>query len=340
MNSLRFRLANIAFNVLKVAKHWKTDEEVYSVSKWQRYLDNAKKRPKVHPTVVPDESLQEAKNLKKKMQSEGKSWEEWQDAVEKKFSPEELKRKNVYETFGVNEKWNAIEKSNWKPQNKQEHEMFSSALKQKKTFEEQMAKDLEKYGDSTSAKRRVRQNHHRRGLAAINKRGGFVYGNKEYSKHAVVFGNGDISADQASDMYKKFFGDAFLSKNGEKVQEDEEQFMNQLHQFHKERAGNRRVRSNEQLKQEFIRNMKPDGYKTIKDFNDAKNRVMQMNASDFMKMVHSVFSDDDDEATEAWSMPRTTKDPYTKLTGKAINTPKLPKYPQVAPKQDLSDFDY
>ena len=109
MNKLNLRLANIAFKVFMVAKRWKTDEEIYSVSKWKRYLDNAKKRPKVHPTVVPDESLQEARKLKNKMERDGATWEQWQNAVEKKFSPKELKRKNVYKTFNVNEKWDAKE---------------------------------------------------------------------------------------------------------------------------------------------------------------------------------------------------------------------------------------
>lgn len=320
MSSLKLRLANIAFNVLKVAKHWKTDEEVYSVSKWQRYLDNAKERPKVHPTVVPDESLQKAKALKKKMQSEGKRWEEWQDAIEEEFSPKELKRKNVYETFGVNDKWDMIEKDSWKPSSEQESENFATALEEAKLYEEQMAKDIEKMGDSPSTKRRIRQNHHRRGFVAIKKRDGFVYGNTERGKHSVRFGNGEIYAKDAKKLYDNTFNGAFLDKNGEKVQEDEDQFMNQLLQFHKERGGERRTRTNEQLKQEFLKKMKPDGYKTIKDFNEAKERVQQMSPSDFMKMVHSVFSDDEDDVNTNWSMPRTTKDPYTKLTGNPIKT--------------------
>ena len=340
MGNLKLRLANIAFNVLKVAKHWKTDEEVYSVSKWQRYLDNAKKRPKVHPTVVPDESLQKAKALKKKMQSEGKDWQEWQNAIEKEFSPKELKRKNVYETFGVNDKWDAIEKVKWKPKNKQESESFAAALKERKSYEELMKKDIEKMGDSPSTRRRIRQNHHRRGYTAIKKRGGYVYGGMERDKRNYYFGAGDISAKDAKKLYDNTFGNAFLSKNGEKVQEDEHQFMNQLLQFHKERGGERRIRTNEQLKQEFLKKMKPDGYKTIKDFNEAKKRVQQMNPSDFMKMVHSIFDDDDENADTGWAIPRTTKDPYTKLTGNSIKTTKTAPSKKTAPKQDLSDFDY
>ena len=75
-NHLKLRLANIAFNVLKIAKHWKTQDEVYTVQQWQKYCDKLQKRPKFTPIVVPAKVKERAERLRDKLVEEGKSMEE------------------------------------------------------------------------------------------------------------------------------------------------------------------------------------------------------------------------------------------------------------------------
>lgn len=269
MNKINLRLAKIAFNVLRAEevakKHWKTDEEVYSVSKWQRYLDKAKKRPKVHPTVVPDKKWGEAKKLKQKMQEEGATWEEWQDAVEKKFSPKKLKRENVYKTFGVDKKWDGIEK--------RKNEESKSKRNQTK---------------QTKRKNRAEE------VAELDKANLFVYRDKKFAKCKTRFsGNGaeifdkiiKPVVDDEEDRIKKP-----LSKH------DQDILKNQLLQFHKDKPKvNRRWRTNEQLKQKFLREMNPNAYANIDAFNEAKKRIQMMNSNEFMAMVHSIWQDDEEE---------------------------------------------
>ena len=275
MNKINLRLAKISFNVLRAEevaqKHWKTDEEIYSVSKWQRYLDNAKKRPKVHPTVVPDKKLNEAENLKKKMMEKGATWEEWQDAVEKKFSPKKLKRENVYETFGVGKKWDAIEK-----QKKEEKQLKRNQTKQ------------------TKRKNRAQE------VAELKEANLFVYRDKKFIKHKTRFSG------KGAEIFDKIIKPVINENRKEDEEEDrikkplskydQDILKNQLLQFHKDKPNvNRRWRTNDQLKQKFLREMNPNAYANIDAFNEAKKRIQNMNSNEFMAMVHSIWADDEEE---------------------------------------------
>lgn len=273
MNKLNMRLAKIAFNVLRAEevakKHWKTDEEVYSVSKWQRYLDKAKKRPKVHPTVVPDKKWGEAKKLKEKMQEEGATWEEWQDAVEKKFSPKKLKRENVYKTFGVDKKWDGIEKNK-----KQEAE-------KKQKSEESREKRNER--------KREKRKEHREEYSKHHNGKTFSFGGETYDKVDTFFDDQDVEEE---------FNEIFHVKVGTKkpkkllTTENEDVLKNQLCQFHKERKGNWRIRSDAQLLGEFIRRMDPSAYSDIKEFKAARDRMIELQRKDphlGMEIVHHIW---------------------------------------------------
>ena len=242
MNKLNVRLANIAFRVFVAEevsqKHWKTDEEVYSVSKWKRYLDNAKKRPKVHPTVVPDKVWGIAKKLKEKMMEEGATWEEWQDTIEKKYSPKKLKRENVYKTFGVDKKWDGIEK--------QKKEQGKSKRNQTK---------------KTKRKNRAQE------VTELKEANLFVYRDKKFIKHKTRFsGNG-------AEIFDKIIKPVINENRKEDEEEDrikkplskydQDILKNQLLQFHKDKPNvNRRWRTNDQLKQKFLREMNPNGFNT------------------------------------------------------------------------------
>lgn len=288
MNKLNLRLANIAFKVWLAAekgvqKHWKTDEEVYSVSKWQRYLDNAKKRPKVHPTVVPDEVWQEAKKLKNKMKAEGKDWKQWQREIEKKFSPEELKRKNVYDTFGVDEKWNGIEQQKKEERSKNEAE-----------------------------KKRNQREEHKNAYKIMKENNAFKLGKRVFKKMDCYFTDDPVDGEE-SGYGEEVFNNLVSGKDKDGknlfTKGNKEQLMNQLCLFHKQRPNRRRKISSEELKRRFVSKMKPDGYSSMKEFNRAKERVMKMNAYDFEVMLHSVVSNDDEEEITLNQQPKTKAQP-------------------------------
>ena len=287
MNKLNLRLANIAFRVWLAAekgvqKHWKTDEEVYSVSKWQRYLDNAKKRPKVHPTVVPDEVWQEAKKLKSKMKAEGKDWKQWQKAIEKKFSPEELKRKNVYDTFGVDEKWNAIDKNKQKNQNKP---------KENNEKEKQLTPSQQKAVE----KKKQQREDHKKDYIKHHENGTFSYGGKVFDKIETYFDD-----EKMEEEFNKIFHVQTGTKKPKNLltKENENVLKNQLCQFHKERKGNWRHRSDAQLLNEFISKMDPSAYSSLKEYKAAKDRMIDLQRTNpklGMQIVHSIFQKNDDE---------------------------------------------
>ena len=301
MNKLNLRLANIAFKVWLAAekgvqKHWKTDEEVYSVSKWQRYLDNSKKRPKVHPTVVPDEVWQEAKKLKSKMKAEGKDWKQWQKAIEKKFSPEELKRKNVYDTFGVDEKWGPERKNNARRFKKKDLEQISE--EKKRTPSQQRAVENKKN----------QREEHKKTYEIMKENDAFKLGGRVFKKMDCYFTDDSVDGEESGHGEEAF--NELVSgkdKDGKNLftKGNKEQLMNQLCLFHKQRPNRRRKISSEELKRRFVSKMKPDGYSSMKEFNRAKERVMKMNAYDFEVMLHSVVSKDDEEEITLNQQPKT-----------------------------------
>ena len=261
-NHLKLRLANIAFNVLKIAKHWKMQDVIWTQKKWDKYLSERKKKPKFTPVTVPEENFESAKKLRRKLLKDGMSMDKVLNKVEKEYGEKGNLRKDNAKR--VEEEWNRRE------ENKKQERSEKDKVRLKQKREE-----------------------HKKIYEQLKNEGKFTYGRKKYKKVNTRFsGNGE-----------KLFNETFHVKVGEKkpknllTKENEEVLKNQLLQFHKGRSGWKRVRSDTQLKQEFLNKMRPASYSSMKEFNAAKERVQKMDSGKFMAMVHSIWEDKDDEKT-------------------------------------------
>lgn len=260
-NHLKLRLANIAFNVLKIAKHWKMQDVIWTQKKWDKYLSERKKKPKFTPVTVPEEDLKSAQKLRRDLLKKGLTMDETLNKVEKEYGEKGNLRKDNAKR--VEEEWNRREEV--KKQERSEKDKIR--LKQKRE-------------------------DHKQKYEECKREGVFVYGRKKYKKVKTRFsGNGE-------EIFNKTFR---VKVGGDKkpknllTKENEEELKNQLLQFHKGRSGWKRVRSDFQLQQEFLRKMDPSSYSSMKEFNAAKKRVQNMDAGEFMAMVHSIWEDDDEE---------------------------------------------
>ena len=282
MNSLKLRLANIAFKVLKaeqvIAKHWKTEDEIYTQEKWDKYLSERKKKPKFVPIIVPDRVKQTAERMRDRLLEKGMGIDEVKNMIEEKYSKDGQKRKDTIEKMNAE----------WKRRSQE------SKKERDKRFR-------------TKKKNRITN------AIKLNKDKKFVYDGQIRDKEKVYF----FEMSKGAGIYDKTF---INPVNDEKknplgaikhpLSEDEEdQLKNQLLQFRKDKPNvDRRRRTNKQLKQEFISKMDPSGYENMKAFQEAKARVQQMDANDFMAMVRSIFSDPDDEE-EIIQVPNKTRKP-------------------------------
>ena len=259
-NHLKLRLANIAFNVLKIAKHWKMQDVIWTQKKWDKYLSERKKKPKFTPVTVPEENFESAKKLRRKLLEDGLSMDNALNQVEKEYGEKGNLRKDKAKK--IEEIWNKREEI--KKQERSEKDKIR--LKQKRE-------------------------EHKKTYEQLKEEGKFVYGRKKYKKVKIRFsGNGE-----------ELFNETFHVKVGGKkpknllTKDNEEELKNQLLQFHKDRSGWKRVRTDAQLKQEFLNKMNPASYSSMKEFNAAKDRIQKMDSGDFMAMVHSIWEDEDDE---------------------------------------------
>ena len=99
------------------------------------------------------------------------------------------------------------------------------------------------------------------------------------------------------------------------TKENENVLKNQLCQFHKERKGNRRYRSDAQLLGEFISKMDPSSYSSLKEYKAAKDRMVELQRTNpklGMQIVHSIFQKDDEEEITLNQQPK-TKDQSPKV---------------------------
>ena len=54
-------------------------------------------------------------------------------------------------------------------------------------------------------------------------------------------------------------------------------------------------RTKDQLKADFIKNMDPSNYASPESFKKAQERIKKMSATDFSKILASIFADEDEE---------------------------------------------
>lgn len=267
MNKLNLRLANIAFNVwlsnMRCAKHWKTADEIYTMTEWKKYCEERKKRPKFTPIVVPSKVKIRAEKLRDKLVEQGMSMEEAKNEVEKKYSKEGQKREDI-------------------------------AKLTTKIFNEKKQKSYK----HTLNKRQKRQNH-KETYEKHHENGTFTYGGETFKKVETYFDN-----QKAEEEFNKIIHVKTGQKKPKKLltDENEDVLKNQLCQFHKGRKGNWRYRSDRALLGEFIQNMNPSAYSSLKEFKAARDRMidLQMNNPKLgMQIVHSIFekkkSDDEEE---------------------------------------------
>jgi hypothetical protein len=283
MNSLKLRLANIAFKVLKaelvLAKHWKTEDEIYTQEQWDKYLSERIKKPKFVPIIVPNAEKQKAaEQMRDKLRKKGMSMDEIKDKIEKKYSGKGMKRTDTKEK--IDAEW--------------------------KRRAQQSKKERDK-------KYRTKIKNHVTNARRLNSEGLFVYDGQERRKERVDF----FEMSRGAGIYDKTFINPVKDEKKNPLgpikhklsEEEEDQLKNQLLQFRKDKPNaERRVRTNEQLKQEFISKMDPSGYENIKAFQEAKARVQQMNGHDFMAMVRSIYSDKiEDDEEEIIQTPQKTR---------------------------------
>ena len=293
-NNLKLRLANIAFKVLKIAKRWKTQDEVYTVQQWQKYCDKLQKRPKFTPIVVPAKVKEKAEILRDKLVEEGKSMEEAKSVVQNKYS-----KKSVEEISEMTDK--IFNKKKELKRKQQEKEKRNSPEEKAKRKEERRIKDIER-------KQKEREDHSKK-YNEMKKLNAFSYGIKKYKKMDCEFDN-----EEGEEIFEEIFGGRDKSGNLLLSKGNREQLMNQICKFHRDRPLRKRKRTDMQLVQDFISHMKPDGYSSIKEFDRAKKRLMDFaikhGAEQCMAMIHSVISNDDEEEV-------VIKDKKTKSTKKS-----------------------
>lgn len=302
MNGLKLRLANIAFRLYvaeeKKRKHWKTQDEVYTMSEWQKYLDNSKNRaPKFTPILVPDEiDLGEKKDM--------------EENVKNRIEELTKKGKNKFQISKILKKEFA------------DKNLQKEGKKMLKKKEDEVKEHNEQKRQERNEKKRKQRAEHHSNVVRLREENKFAWQagskTKEITKRKTRFvGRGES-------IYNETFINPPENPVKNKLSEDEqEQLKNQLLQFHKERPKvNRRRKTDKQLRDEFISKMNPAGYSNPKAYNEAKERIQQMDPHEFMAMVHSIFQDDEDEQT------------ITKPVSKGNDSGK-----EVV-EQDLSGFNY
>ena len=285
MNSLKLRLANIAFKVLKaelvLAKHWKTEDEIYTQEQWDKYLEERIKRPKFVPIIVPNvEKQKAAEQMRDELRKKGMSMDKIKDKIEKQYSGKGMKRTDTKEKMDAEWKRRAQESKRERDKRHREN-------------------------------KKIKLQQHKENARKLNSEGMFVYDGQTRRKEKVGFilEGADIYDMTMHTPLKTQKGKKTVTLKGKFTEEEEDQLKNQLMQFRKDKPNvNRRRRSDQQLKQEFLSKMDPAGYENPKAFMEAKTRIQQMNPHDFMAMVRSIFSEvEDDEEEVVVQQPKKTR---------------------------------